>query len=258
MDRKPFKLPLRKGTTPHWMCPTCGKGLLRQKKDSLTSHEISSSRNHGHEAWEPEWIKYFFQCQLICTNQECKEVVMCSGEGGVDIEQSYDEVGHTHEDWQDYFIPKFFLPHLKLFELPSNCPHSISNAVEESFKLFFASPNAAANYVRKAIEQLLTKQKVKRYDRKGGKLTYVSLHRRIGLLPSKYEEFKQVLMAIKWLGNAGSHDNSIITQDDVLDSYEFVDHVINEIYASKKNDIVARAKKVNKSKGPIKKAKSSW
>ena len=258
MDRKPFKLPLRKGFTPHWMCPTCSKGFLKQKKDSLSSHELSSSRDHSHDAWEPEWIKYTFSCQLVCSNDQCREVVICSGDGGVELDQFYDDDGYTREALQDFFVPKFFQPNLKLFELPSNCPDSISNPIEESFKLFFASPSAAANYVRKAIEQLLTEQKVKRYDRKGGKLTYVSLHRRIGLLPSKYEEFKQVLMAIKWLGNAGSHDNSAVTQDDVLDSYEFVEHVINEIYASKKKDIVARAKKVNKSKGPIKKAKSSW
>ena len=166
MDRKPFKLPLRKGSTPHWTCPTCGKGSLKQKKDTFSSHETSNSRDHSHDAWEPEWITYQFSCQLTCTNETCAEVIICSGEGGVELDQYYDEDGHTREDWNDFFIPKYFQPNLKLFELPKSCPDSILIPITESFKLYFSSPSAAANCIRIAIEQLLTEQNVKRYDKK--------------------------------------------------------------------------------------------
>lgn len=255
MDRKVYKGQMRHSFMPNWTCPTCEIGLLKQKKDSFFSSEIANSRDHSHDAWEPEWMNYVFSCQLICNNENCKEVVICSGEGEVELDFGYDEEITTSEAWSDVFTPNFFQPPLKLFRIPAKTPNSVAEPLKESFKLFFSSPGAAANCVRISIECLLTELKVKRFDRVNGKLNYITLHRRINLLPSKYTGVKDMLMAIKWLGNAGSHDGNTITPDDVLDSYEFMEHVLNEIYASKSKELAARARKVNKSKGPAKSAK---
>lgn len=70
--------------------------------------------------------------------------------------------------------------------------------MEESFKLFFASPPAALNNVRASFEELLTSLKVKRFEKKGQRLRFISLHRRIELLPTKYAEQAKLLLAIKW------------------------------------------------------------
>ena len=258
MDRMTIKARLRKGFAPSWVCPTCNKGHLKLKKESFFESEISNSRDHSHDAWEPQWMRYVFLCQLICDNASCKEVVMCSGEGEVDIDYSIDNDGSHSEEWSDYYLPKYFQPHLNLFEIPKSCPAAVSEPLKESFSLFFTSPSAALNCVRISIEGLLTNLKIKRYDRTSGGLHNISLHRRIGLLPSKFNEHKEMLMASKWLGNAGSHNEKSITHDDVLDAYEFLDHVLHEIYASKAKELIARAKQVNKRKGPIKKSRISF
>lgn len=41
--------------------------------------ERRDSRDHSHEAWEPEWIQYVYSCLLVCSNDQCKEVVASSG-----------------------------------------------------------------------------------------------------------------------------------------------------------------------------------
>jgi hypothetical protein len=37
-----------------------------------------------------------------------------------------------------------------------------------------------------------------------------------------------------------------------MDSYEFIEHILQEIYAAKASKLKALAKKVNKKKGPVK------
>ena len=255
MDRKTLKFPFTLDRPPDWTCPTCEKGVLRIAKESFFEAEVRRSRDHSHDAWEPEWIERVYTCQLICTNDQCKEVVVNCGVGSVDIDIEQDEYGGISQSYENFYRPKFFEPHLSLFHIPSDCPKTVSVPLNESFRLFFTSPSSAANSVRVAIEELLTELRIKRFDLVKGKRRPISLHRRIGLLPSKYASLKDLLIAIKWLGNAGSHGNSgdnAISQDDVMDSYELAEHILQQIYEPKTQKLVALAKKVNKKKGPSK------
>lgn len=253
MDRKLFKLPFSKSSTPDWSCPTCDKGILKIKENTFHDEELRYSREaHSHEAWEPEWIRYIFTCILVCTNDKCKEAVVCTGTGSVDWDIVEDMDGVPDQVYSDFFIPKHFEPHLRLFSIPNDCPESVSDLLNESFKLFFSCPNAAANNVRAAIEELLTELKIKRFNTVNGKRRFISLHQRISLLPAKYAQFKDMILAIKWLGNAGSHGHAEVTMDDVMDAYELTEHILEEIYEPKSKKLKAIAKKVNKKKGPSK------
>ena len=68
-------------------------------------------------------------------------------------------------------------------------------------------------------------------------------------------DLEDILYAIKWLGNAGSHGNSEITIDDVFDAYEFMNHILNEIYEPKQK-LEKLAKEIRKKKGPVKAKRS--
>jgi len=114
---------------------------------------------------------------------------------------------------------------------------------------FFCDPPSAANHIRVALENLLTHLKVKRLNVGKGKKSFIPLHNRIELLP-KPRAFKDLLFAIKWLGNAGSHTN-VITIDDCLDDYEIMEEVLRLLYDSKGNKIKQLARKINKKKGPV-------
>jgi hypothetical protein len=255
MDRNALKLQFALDKSPDWVCPTCKKGVLRIKKDTFFKEEDSLSRDHSHEAWDPDWITYVYSCLLVCTNDQCKEIVSNVGVGSV-VHHIYEGCrGEPMEAYTDFFRPKFFEPPLALINIPDKCPESVSGPLAESFRLFFSVPSAASNNVRIAIEELLTDLKVRKTTLVRGKRRLITLHQRIDLLPTKHANLKDLILAIKWLGNAGSHGNSgndAITMDDVMDSYELTEHILHEIYAPKTKKLAALAKKVNKKKGPAK------
>lgn len=250
MDRRTLKLPFSIERTPDWTCPSCEKGILRIVKDSFKKEERRHSRNHSHDAWEPEQIEYVYSCLLVCNNDACNEVVSNVGTGGVQYDEFEDENGDWNQSNEERFQPSYFEPHLKLLIIPPACPQSIVAPLYDAFKLFFAAPSAASNSVRSAIEELLTELKVKRFVVTNGHRRVVSLHQRIAILPKRFGQLKEMLTAIKWLGNAGSHGGSSISHDDVLDSFDLTEHVLTEIFAPKKKRLAAIAKKVNKKKGP--------
>ena len=208
MDRKILKLPFALDSAPDWTCPTCQVAPLRIRKESFVKDERRRSRNHSHDDWEPDWIEYVYSCMLVCSNDKCKEVVASCGTGSIEWGIYEGEDGIPEQVYEDYFRPKYFEPHLRLMPFPKGCPESVSKPLEESFALFFAAPSAAANSVRIAIEALLTELKIRRFNLVNGKRRFVSLHQRISLLPKKYAHLKDLILAIKWLGNAGSHEGA--------------------------------------------------
>ena len=252
MDRRSLKLPFTLKKPADWICPTCSKGLLRVATKTFNKGEGYLSRDHSYEAWEPEWIQFIFSCNLICTNDRCQEVVACAGTGGVEERMYYDQEGETQVEYEEFFKPVFFHPHLLLVNIPEECPETVSTPLKESFRLFLCAPGAASNNVRIAIEELLTDLKVSRFTQANGERRFIPLHQRITLLPKKFVHLKDQLLAIKWLGNAGSHSNGKITFDDVMDSYDLVEHILHAVYAHKPKQLAALAKRVNRKKGPAK------
>lgn len=251
MDIKLYKLPFSKERFPSWVCPTCGKYALKIKKDTFTSVETSgSSQARGHDEWDPQWIEYVYSCLLVCSSEACKEVVANSGEGFVDVDFEYDENGQLDQKWADFFRPKFFHPHLKLFSLPQGVPKDVVEEINQSFELFFCNPPSASNHIRIALENLLTYMKVKRFETRNGKKIFLNLHKRIDLIPVKYQNLKDFCLAIKWLGNAGSHSDRKITLDDVMDAYEIMDEVLKGLFEKKQEHIKKLVKTINKKKGP--------
>lgn len=253
MDRKALKLPFTLEKSNDWVCPTCRNGMLRIQEDTFHANEVRNSRDHSsHDAWDPERVQYVFSCMLVCKNDQCNETVSCAGVGGVESNVTYDENDDPDHLYNDFFLPKFFEPHLKLINIPIGCPESVSTPLNDSFGLFFSLPSAASNNVRIAIEALLTELKVRRFNLNKNKRWFMNLHQRINLLPSKFSHLKDLMLAIKWLGNAGSHDNGKISKDDVMDSYDLLEHILHEIYAPKAKRIAASAKQGNKKRGRLK------
>ena len=251
MDRKLYKLPFRKEYTPSWVCPKCGKGILKIKADTFNKVETPASKKaHGHEEWDPGCIEYVYSCLLVCSNEVCKDVVANSGEGFVDVDIDYEDNGQPVQGWFDFFRPKYFYPHLKLFSLPAGTPKDVVEEINQSFELFFCNPPSASNHIRIALENLLTYMKVKRNETKNGKTLFLNLHKRIDLIPAKYQRLKDFCLAIKWLGNAGSHSDKKITLDDVMDAYEIMDEMLRELLDKKQEHIKKLVKAINKKKGP--------
>lgn len=251
MDRKLYKLPFTKNGMSRYQCPTCNKGVLKIIPDTLQSKETKASRrNQNHPAWDPEWITIIYSCLFECANPDCKEIVSSSGKGGVEEECFYNEMGEPDRNYEKYFKPEYFTPHLKIFHTPKGTPEGVEEEIHKSFSLVFSDPSSSANHIRIALENLLTHLKIKRYTTTNNKRHYLNLHNRIDLLPRKYHQIKDIFLAIKWLGNAGSHSNHEVTIDDVFDSYELIIELLIEIFSNNRKKAKSLAKKINKKKGP--------
>jgi hypothetical protein len=251
VDRRLYKFPFYKEVLPQWTCPTCGNGVLRLVKDTFLEKETARSKRAYHSSEQnPLDVEYVYSCLLRCSSVSCAEPVVSTGIGFLDIDYDQDEEGEPIQVYSKYFRPRFFQPHLKPFVFPKGTPVDVMDEVEQSFQLFFCNPPSAANHIRIALENLLTHLKVKRFETKDSKRRYLSLHRRIELVPKKHKHIIVLFLAIKWIGNAGSHSNKEITLDDVMDAYEIMDMLLNELFVNKKDNIKKLAKQINKKKGP--------
>lgn len=256
VERSTYKTPFHKGKQPQWLCPTCRMGILRGVKESFHYKESTRSKNAREDPngdWEPDWMEYTYACTLACTNPQCEETISSVGTGSVDYDIDYDEsTGEpVGQNFYDYFQPKFFWPHLRIFDIPKNTPKAIKAEIERSFELFFASPSSSAGHVRIALEKILDHLKIKRNEIKKKKRVFINLHRRILLLPSSQNELKELFFAIKWLGNTGSHAADI-TMDDVMDAYDILEVALHEIFEKRTKTIKKLARLINRKRGPQK------
>ena len=248
MDRKIYKFPFSQVGLTRIPCPRCASGLLRHAKDSFHSKELVNSKAaHNEDWWDPEFIELTFCCLFTCSNSLCKETIACAGTGSVQQDYGYDEPEITYNE---YFKPKFFWPHLKFFRFPKSTPDNVSSEINKSFELVFSDASSAANHIRIALEHLLTMLKVKRLSTRGGRRTYLALHNRIDLLPTRLSDLKELFLAIKWLGNAGSHSNTSVEMDDIFDAFELMEELLKVIYANESKRLRTLAQKINKKKGP--------
>jgi hypothetical protein len=248
INRELWLKPFHEENTPAWNCPNCKKGNLRSIENGFLYHETRETRaDMNKKESDPEDYKYRYTLFLKCDNENCQEVVTSCGEGFV-IEE--------HAGWDGseivlVFAPRYFYPALELFVVPRQCPDEVKNEIRVSFSLFFSDPPASANYARKAVDAILTDKKIKRFTiNQKGKKQRINLHDRIVAFQSRQPEVAKKLFAIKWLGNEGSHTDNI-TKNDVLDAYEILEVVIEDLYVGHRKLVEKKVEKINKSKKPL-------
>ncbi len=251
IDRKLYREIFTKENLPNWKCPTCNSSILTIKDNKFESEYNSFTEiNKGEYEFEPEMYSYIFTTILQCNNIKCKEVVSCCGSGYWE-EEPYDDYETMEQrlEYVSYFTPHYFYPPLHFFEIPKKAPEDVSNAIIQSFSLFFTNKSSSANQIRVSLECLLTHLKIKRFNTVKGKQRRLNLHERINLLPSKYQHIKDLCIAIKWLGNSGSHCGEELTRDNIFDGYDLLSALLEELYNNKQEHAKKLAKKINTKKG---------
>lgn len=233
-----YKDYIRGKTVPDWCCPHCNNGHLELKNKEIRNIETEESKElHKSPDFEPEWITLLFTDFLIC--KKCNEVTAVVGEGTVtgfydDEHQLSFEIG---------YMPKYFYPPLHLFSIPVRTPGTVSKSLIESFSLAWSDFASAANRLRVSIENLLESLDLGLTGK---------LHNKIEQL-AKIPEKKALatkLMAIKWLGNDGSHYNTELEECDVAFAYIVFEEILNDLYRDK-IDTMKLASMINSKKGSI-------
>jgi hypothetical protein len=243
MNRVLWTGTLTQRNAPAWPCPTCRKGTLNLVPKSLIHKEtVESSRAQGHPAWDPDWTRYTFTAWVRCGHAACNEEFAVSGTGGIGPEYHAGE-GTT---WEPYFTPKFSWPTLDIFDLPAKCPDEVKAQLRAGFALFWSDPPATASRVRVALERLMDHVGVaKRRRDKTGKFLDLTLHSRIELFQKGEAAIGSQLMALKWLGNTGSHDGTV-THEELLDAFEILEHALAELIDRRSAKVAALARMMSK------------
>jgi|SRR6185436_11211364 len=237
---------------PAWPCPNCKQTALERdiSKEWLIYETADSAEAHADENWDPSWITERAAGALVC--KHCKEPVIMSAVVG------YEE--DVDKDLGDRilvqgFKPLYFEPPLEMIDVPSETADDVRLALTRAFSLYWSDPSSSGNCTRTALELMLDQQGIARgrNDSKRGERVRRSLHERLEMFAKRRPELKETLMAVKWLGNAGTHD--VLTHADVLDAFELLDHTLDEVYRQRSKRILRTAKAINRAKGPVKKSK---
>lgn len=224
---------------PPWKCPSCCNGTVILVRDSFKQAQTYESKAaRKHEDWDPEWITYTFSAWALCSNAKCKEEFVITGDGGV--EPGWDSEGDMK--WSDTFYPRYIAPMPRVIEFPAKCPKDIVKELESSFLLLLSCPAASAGRIRAALELLLDHVGIARKPEKEGAVEY-SLHKRIEEYSKNNAVLGGHLMALKWLGNTGSHQSNV-HKSDLLDAFEILEHALSEIIENRSERLAALAKQL--------------
>jgi hypothetical protein len=213
------------------------------------SAKIQASTNE----FDPDHYQYRFAATPTCDNPDCAEKAVIAGSGYIERMDYIDDKGEWDLDFVDTFSIEYFSPSPSVLPLPKQCPEPVKTELSHAFSAWWNDCSAAGNHIRSAVERMMDDLGVRKASRtKTGKLSRLSLHQRIKEIPTKYSEAQDALLAIKWLGNAGSH-SSVLVEADIFDALDLFEIALEHVYVKHHAAMKKLAKAVVRRQGPVRK-----
>ncbi len=239
---------------PPWLCQSCEGGTysgLEKKKQIIETGPSKAA--HAHEAWDPDWIVERFTYFLECNS--CKEIAAVVGTTSNFLHQYYGPNDDADTHLATTLHPEHITPAPLVFALPKKTPRQIADEVKRAFSLLWSDHEACASRIRTCIELLLDDIKISKTRMTNeGKERELSLHKRIEKYSEIDKESADLLLAVKWIGNAGSHSNTAgLERNDILDVFEILDFVLEQNYVGQRKRLATLAAAINDAKGKPKK-----
>ena len=243
INRDIFLKPFTKNNFPRFICPTCREGIVKIDVKLFMSCITESSRTFNDMSGEVDGMIDHFSFIAKCDNEKCKEIITMSGisvaEEGYVKQDIEDIMAGLADDYSEpicinHFDIKYVYPAIRIIDIGEKVPSNIERTLNESFSLFWDHQSSAGNKIRHAIELLMDNKKITNIKiNKKGKAINLTLHDRLVEFVKTDKKMADLLMSVKWLGNAGSH-KSAINKEDLLVAYEVLDYVLDELF--EKND----------------------
>ncbi len=205
-----------------WKCGRCGIGALKLIEPIKTKTAP-------------------FSTSVKCTNLHCQTIHRVIGKVAFmanDIETS--ENYHRIDDRRLY--PSQFIPELIMFEMPLSLDEQIKRLLIKAFNHFWYDLDACANKIRQALELIVVG--------KGG--TGSTLDKMIKSIKTNLgEKLAETLLALKWIGNDGSHVGRPFAREEILDAFGLLVDVLNQLYPdeSEQERRQSLAQLINEKKG---------
>lgn len=215
-------------TIPGYLCPVCDTPLLIKPGDLRDFRTADTNRASEDENFHATDYEYQFMATMSCQSPTCLQQINCLGTGIVKESHERDpEHGGWEVEYTNVLTPIYFQPPLRAFDIPSDCPEEISIRLLSSFSLMFAATTSALNEVRSALEALLDHLGVPRNSEKNN--SRLNLKARIEKLTDQHENIRDNLLALRIVGNSGSHAADV-NRSDLFDSYEVMHSVLLRIF----------------------------
>ncbi|WP_440710676.1 DUF4145 domain-containing protein [Herbiconiux sp. YIM B11900] len=235
---------------PRPRCPNCATGHVRFGRPAEYESYASAS-SHSHSAFEPEWINGTFTIRGECENPDCKQSVHGTGDYfvGTSIESGSDEPWDKGpEQFSSFYRLSHLHPPMHLMPVPRSAPDQLREGVLRASRVVFADAGLAATALRSVVERFLTAQGVASITHSG---KFRNAHQRIAEWRDAdvmREHTADLLFAVKWLGNAGTHEISDLTTLELIDGAKLLDEAFHRVYTGP--DIDAQAQTINTAEGP--------
>ena len=243
--RRLWKQFLTNTLAPRWPCPTCRRGTLQLKRDTLHYEQTAESRRPRDDEY-PNIMDTLFTFSALLGCSDCSEIISCCGVGGYEPREVFDEDGSFSQDYGKYFAPKYFSMPMRLFQPSTRCPDAVKEQLRSSFAVFFCDLGAAANRVRQCVEEILTDAGVESQNADG---EFVSLRTRINSFRDLNPENADRSDALRWIGNFGSHPEAL-TKDDLFDAYDILEVLLEDLYVGHHRSVRELVERINESRGP--------
>ena len=234
----------------NYPCPKCSLGFLTLKRKIVM--EITPSGTEMESYSYPNGIEHIFNGTLICKNENCKELVSISGQCLKDIRTGKElPNGEMVEHRFSTYYPKFFFPNLGIIDLPKEVSENVIEQINLSFSHYFNDLSSCANRIRNGIELILDDLKAPKWrkTKAGNKQVFKNIHSRIEHYGNRNKSMSNHLLALKIIGNEGSHIG-FLKSEDILDSYEILEQLIDFTYTKKKERITELVKEIVNRKKP--------
>lgn len=223
-------------------CPRCGNGRIARVENGIFYREAQYSIDlRDGEHFEPEWATKRFMAMLQCDQLNCGEVFMMHG--SIDFVEEFEE----QYGWYmaEVLRPAHVHPALHVFRISDEVPDSVKGPLVESFSLFWADLSACVAKMRVSLECALDELGVSRKRKTDkGKIVDLKLHDRIVAYQEKDKEIGDSFMAIKMVGNLGSHEVHVQNRDTIFDVYDLYEDALSEVFGK-------RSKKMTKLKAEL-------
>ncbi|MDI5939410.1 MULTISPECIES: DUF4145 domain-containing protein [unclassified Micromonospora] len=245
---------------PHIVCPACSRGHL--EKTTAFVRQRSGESLRAEDKWpddfEPEWVQGMFTGILTCSLTGCWERVAVTGDFETVSKPKPPRVDawtQEHEMYTERYRLRFAHPAPLIVDCPTSTPEAVRKATTAAAAVIWTDPAGAAGRLRVAVEELMTAQKIAKTrlekTKAGGRRRAPrKAHERITEFAQNKPDVARVLLAVKWIGNSGSHESRLSAQD-VLEGAQMFTHALRLLYDPSQTDLMRRVALVNKRRGPV-------
>jgi len=227
--------------------------VISDKSQIIEKATKSSSELFNITMNEKDYLGYFTSISK-CNNPECGEIITITGETKLRYAGKREDFIERGEDFEFQgnilsYIVKYTNPAIRLFKVPKSTPEELLEIINRSFELFWVDEDSCGNKIRSSIEKLLDFQKINKTTiNKKGRRQKLNLHQRIKKFEGKEPEIVKYLLALKWIGNQGSHSSSKLSRKELIDAYEILEVSLLKLYDNRGRIVKKLVDKINKEK----------